>query len=69
MKSLAKYNMNEPFNPQVTKEKDVFISNHYIVQGDETNEPVENEYRMNAYAYGPQLVPVSHILESDSKWM
>ena len=24
---------------------------------------------MNAYAYGPQLVPVSHVLEGDSKWM
>ena len=32
--------MNEPFNPKVTKEKDIFIQNNYIVQGDEAGTKV-----------------------------
>lgn len=40
----------------------------YIVQGDETSTEVERENQMNAYSYGPHLVPISSILETQAKF-
>lgn len=38
-----------------------------MVQGDETGSIVQSEDIINAYHYGPQLVPISNILEAGSK--
>jgi ATP-dependent DNA helicase 2 subunit 2 len=68
MKSLAKYDVNVPFDPVLRKGKEILTEISYIIQGDETNTNVPPEDRMNAYAYGPHLVPISGILEHDAKW-
>ena len=68
MKSLAKYNTGVAFDPKIAKGKEITTDVSYIIQGDETNSNIEADNRMNAYPYGPQLVPISGILEQDSKW-
>ena len=39
----------------------------YIVQGDKTGTLVEQENIVNAYPYGPNLVPISEMLENGSR--
>lgn len=51
----------------VRKEKEVIIENNFVMQGDESGKLVDKENVMNAYYYGPQLVPISPILEAGSK--
>lgn len=68
LKSLAKYDINTPFNPEITRTKEIVMVISYIIQGDETNTEIEKENQMNAYSYGPHLVPISDILERDAKW-
>ena len=51
----------------VTKEKEIILENNYVVQGDETGKIVDKEDLINAYHYGPQLVPISPILEAGAK--
>lgn len=62
LKSLAKYDINAPFNPEITRNKEIIMVISYIIQGDETNTEIEKENQMNAYSYGPHLVPISDIL-------
>jgi hypothetical protein len=62
LKSLAKYDINLPFNAVLQKGKEISTIISYIVQGDETNTPVPKENQMNSYHYGPHLVPISDIL-------
>jgi hypothetical protein len=38
-----------------------------VVQGDEAGNLVNKEDVINAFSYGPQLVPISSILEAGSK--
>jgi hypothetical protein len=68
LRSLAKYDVNQPFVPEISKEKEITTRVSYIVQGDETSTEVERENQMNAYSYGPHLVPISAILESQAKF-
>jgi hypothetical protein len=44
------------------------MENTYIIQGDETNTPIPYDNQTNAYQYGPHLIPISKILETDAKW-
>ena len=55
------------FEPLIPKEKEVLLETNYVIQGDETGHIVDKENIMNAYHYGPQLVPISPILEAGSK--
>lgn len=56
-----------PFDPLIPKEKEIILETNYIVQGDESGKIVEPDNIINAYNYGPQLVPISPILEAGSK--
>jgi hypothetical protein len=37
LKSLAKYDVNQPFNPLLDKTKEITTKISYIIQGDEAN--------------------------------
>lgn len=50
------------FDPIIPKEKEIILETNYVVQGDETGKIIDKENIMNAYYYGPQLVPISPIL-------
>ena len=64
LKSLAKYDTTKEFNPTITKEKEIIAEVSYIVQGDKTGTLVEKENIVNAYPYGPHLIPISEMLEN-----
>lgn len=51
----------------IPKEKEIIIETNYVVQGDESGELVDKESIMNAFYYGPQLVPISTLLEAGAK--
>jgi hypothetical protein len=55
------------FDPKIPQDKEVIVEANYIVQGDENGSIVDKENIINAYSYGPQLVPISTILEAGSK--
>jgi hypothetical protein len=55
-----------PFEAAIA-EKEVIIETNYVVQGDESGSIVPKEDIINAFSYGPQLVPISSILEAGSK--
>jgi ATP-dependent DNA helicase 2 subunit 2 len=55
------------FDPVIPKEKEVILETNYVVQGDEAGSIIDKENIINAYYYGPQLVPISPILEAGSK--
>lgn len=67
LKSLERYDTSVPFNPIIPKEKEIILETNYAVQGDETGKIVEPDNIINAFNYGPQLVPISSILEAGSK--
>jgi hypothetical protein len=54
------------FDPAIT-DKEVILEHNYVVQGDEAANLVAKEDVINAFSYGPQLVPISSILEAGSK--
>lgn len=51
-----------PFERNLTDKKDVILEYNYVIQGDESGKIVDKENIMNAFYYGPQLVPISPIL-------
>ena len=51
----------------ISKEKEVIVETNYVLQGDESGKLVDKENIINAFYYGPQLVPISPILEAGSK--
>lgn len=65
LKSLQKYDINQPFNQHLSKEKEIRTEITYIVQGDETGAAVE--HMVNAYQYGPHLVPIPAEVETHMK--
>ncbi len=56
-----------PFDPVVPKQKEVIVEYNYVIKGDESGQIADKENIINAYLYGPQLVPISPILEAGSK--
>lgn len=59
--------MTVPFDPMLTKEKDVIPDVVYTIAGDDSGAIVDKDNQVNAYSYGPHLVPISGILEQGSK--
>lgn len=45
----------------------MIVETNYILQGDNETQIVDKENIINAFSYGPQLVPISSILEAGSK--
>ena len=39
----------------------------YVIEGDETGATVDKEKQINAYPYGPNLIPVSGLMEAGAK--
>ena len=66
MKSLGRYDASVEFEPEIN-EREVILEHNYVIQGDETGNLVYKEDVINAFSYGPQLVPISLILEAGSK--
>lgn len=56
-----------PFEREITDKKDVILEHNYVIQGDESGKIVDKENIINAYYYGPQLVPMSSVLEAGTK--
>lgn len=54
------------FEPAITH-REVIIETNYVVQGDETGRIVDPDNIINAFFYGPQLVPITPLLEAGSK--
>lgn len=63
---MARYDASVEFDPQITQ-KEVIIETNYVVQGDETGKIVDHDNIINAFFYGPQLVPITPLLEAGSK--
>ena len=67
LKSLQKYDLTLPWDPRIPEGKEITNDISHVIEGDETGAVVDKEKQINAYPYGPNLIPVSGLMEAGAK--
>lgn len=67
LKSLQKYDTTVPWNSDIPEEKEIINDVVHTVEGDEAGKVVDKDDQINAYPYGPNLIPISGLMEAGMK--